>query len=112
MRGESGSTGGKTFGALALSAVTCATDAACAAAAGTSAARITAAARNTRRTCFDTTCVRLARALLMAMMVCGLAAPAAEADGALLIPREPPPNGRPAGYTVDAARAVRIASGT
>src|SRR5206468_59404 len=31
---------------------------------------------------------------------------------ALLIPREPPANGRPAGFSVNAAQAVRIATGT
>ena len=56
--------------------------------------------------------MRLARAILVAVVVCGLAAPAAQAADALLIPREPPPNGKVPGFTVDAARAVRIATST
>jgi hypothetical protein len=55
--------------------------------------------------------VRVFLALLAVLLSLGLGAPAARADG-LLMPREPPPGGAPAGFKVDASEAVDIANGT
>lgn len=49
---------------------------------------------------------------MVTALACALLAPSAQAGGALLIPRDPPANGLPDGFRVNASRAIGIASGT